>query len=166
MTALHAASALVLMLVAAVAAAADDAGSKVAPEEMGLSKTSVFEVPTPEPPSYPSAPPGTVEPLGRAYPSAPPQIPHDISPFLPVTLKNNACRQCHDVPHRIGQPKNPYQPTPIPESHYTDLRRAPGEVTQQLIGARFVCTQCHVPQAEAAPLVENLFGPPADRAGQ
>jgi cytochrome c-type protein NapB len=132
-------------------------GEKLPADEMGLSKTSVFDTPTPVAPTYPTAQPGTALPLPRAYPSAPPQIPHEVTTLLPITLKNNACLQCHDKPYLIGQEIPENQPTPMPESHYTDLRNNPDQVTGKLIGSRFVCSQCHAPQAEATPLVENTF---------
>jgi cytochrome c-type protein NapB len=124
--------------------------------DLGLSKTSVFETPTPQPFSYGKAFPGTSNTLPRAYPGVPPQIPHDIEMFTPVTRANNACTACHDKPGMAGQ-KAPGAPTPMPASHYTDLRRAPDKVTGKLIGARFVCTLCHVPQAGVKPLVGNTF---------
>jgi cytochrome c-type protein NapB len=124
--------------------------------EMGLSRTSVFEAPAPEPFSYGKAFPGSGNTLPRAFPGAPPQIPHDIGMFTPVTAAKNACVACHDKPAMMGQ-KTAGAPTPMPASHYTDLRRAPGTVTGKLIGARFVCTQCHVPQADVKPLVDNTF---------
>jgi cytochrome c-type protein NapB len=133
------------------------AGEKVPADEMGLSKTSVFATPTPQAPTYPTSPPGTVEPLPRAFPDAPPQIPHEIATLLPITRANNACLQCHDKPYLIGQELPPTQPTPMPTSHYTDLRNNPDLVTGKVIGSRFVCSQCHAAQAEAPPLVENTF---------
>jgi cytochrome c-type protein NapB len=48
-------------------------------------------------------------------------------------------------------------PTPMPPSHYTDMRNAPGTVAGKLIGSRYVCTQCHAPQASVKPLVGKTF---------
>lgn len=123
---------------------------------LGLSKTSVFEVPTPEPFDYNEAFPGTSKILPRAYPGAPPQIPHNIQMFTPITAANNACLACHDKRELIGK-KAAGQPTPIPLSHYTDLRHAPDKAGKKLVGARYLCTQCHVPQGKVPPLVENNF---------
>jgi len=53
--------------------------------------------------------------------------------------------------------KKPGEPTPLPASHYTDLRNAPGKVGDTVTGARWVCTSCHVPQTDAKPLVGNRF---------
>ncbi|MGF1643901.1 MAG: nitrate reductase cytochrome c-type subunit, partial [Thiotrichales bacterium] len=56
-------------------------------------------------------------------------------------------------PDKVGQ-KAAGEPTPLPASHYE-----PEKVNNELAldGRRFVCTQCHVPQAEVDPLVQNTF---------
>jgi len=137
---------------------APNSASQLAANDMGLSKTSVLEAPQPQPFSYPEQFPGTSNVLPRAYLNAPPQIPHDIESFLPVSKDHNMCLQCHNRPDQQGKVAE-HQPTPIPASHYTDLRFAPDKVTHSLIGARYICTQCHVPQAQAKVLVNNTFNP-------
>jgi cytochrome c-type protein NapB len=126
-------------------------------DEMGLSKTSVFDTPTPSAPPFSKASPGTSEPMPRYFPGAPPQIPHQIEGFVPIKAAANACMGCHNRPDLWQQPPIRGLPTPMPESHYTDLRASPHKVQQQVVGARFICTQCHAPQAEAEPLVENTL---------
>lgn len=123
---------------------------------LGLSKTSVFD--TPEPPSfsYNDQYPGSSKVLPRAYPGAPPQIPHNIDGLKPITASNNACLGCHNNPSNRGK-KVAGLPTAIPESHYIDQRFNPGKVGEKLVSARYVCTQCHVPQANVTPLVVNTF---------
>jgi cytochrome c-type protein NapB len=132
------------------------AGQAIADTDLGLSKASVFETPSPKAFSYSGASPGSGKILPRAYPGAPPQVPHDIESFLPLTLDNNMCISCHDRPEMMGK-RQEGEPTPMPASHYTDLRHAPGKVRGKVVGARFVCVQCHVPQANVKPLVENTF---------
>ncbi len=132
------------------------AAKPVKDSSLGLSKTSVNDSPAPEKFSYSNNFPGTGNLLPRAYLNAPPQIPHNIEAFLPVTAKSNNCKMCHDNRAMQGK-KVKGQATAIPDSHYTDLRHAPGKVTTELIGARYVCTQCHVPQANVKPLVTNTF---------
>lgn len=151
-----------IRLLAGIALLAAGIGSAIADptiqtNSMGLSKSSVFDVPTPQVYHYTETPPGQSKVLPRAYLGAPPQIPHDISDFLPITAQNNICISCHDQPGQWGKKREEGMPTPIPPSHYTDLRNAPGKVTEHLINARYSCNQCHVPQADAAPLVENTF---------
>lgn len=127
--------------------------------DTGLSKGSVFDIPTPKIYHYSNAPAGESKVLPRAYSGAPPQISHDISEHLPITSQNNMCLACHNQPALWGKKLERGTPTPIPPSHYTDLRNAPGKVTENVVGARYNCNQCHVPQADAKPLVENTFTP-------
>ncbi len=144
----------IIIVIASLAPA--HAEESVADTELGLSKTSVFETPSPEPFNYMGDMPFG-NPLGpRAFPGAPPQIPHNIEPMIPVTAKTNFCLGCHDNPEKMD--KKPLgEPTPMPSSHYTDLRNAPDKVTKKVIGARYVCTQCHVPQADVKALVNSTF---------
>ena len=129
----------------------------IADASVGLSKTSVFETPDPQPVSYSDKFPGTSTVLPRAYLDAPPQIPHNIDSFKPITSSNNACMGCHNNPSMRGKEIAKGMPTPMPESHYVDLRHKPDAVRDQIVEARYVCTQCHVPQANVETLVENTF---------
>jgi len=151
----------IALLLAAVAfpASADDkkgprAGS-VKDTQLGLSKTSVFDVPSP--PAYQAedgAPGG--KPLPKRFSSEiPPVIPHAIGDFLPITRDANLCLECHELPG----PKKKGEPTPLPRSHYVDWRHAPGQVQAKPAGARWMCTACHAPQTDAKPLVGNRFKP-------
>lgn len=134
-------------------------GGAIEDSSLGLDKSSVFETPSPEPFNYSTSPPGSGEALPSVQVGAPPQIPHSIDTFLPLTSESNQCMVCHDKPDLIGQQIKGV-PTPMPRSHYTDLRRAPEKVTKKMIGSRFVCTQCHTPQADVPPLVENTSESP------
>ena len=130
------------------------APAPVKDSELGLAKGSVFEVPDPPAVKENEAAPGERPPLARAYPAAPPQVPHAIGDFLPITREANACVDCHGA----SKVKEPGAPTPLPPSHYTDLRNAPGEVRETVAGARWACTACHLPITDARPLVESRFG--------
>jgi nitrate reductase cytochrome c-type subunit len=77
-----------------------------------------------------------------------------VEDFLPITQKQNACLDCHAV-----KEKKPGEPPPIPPSHYTDYRNAPGRVGGQVVGARYVCVSCHAASTDAPDLVENRFRP-------
>ena len=129
----------------------------IQPNDTGLSKGSVFDIPTPKVYHYPNTPAGESKVLPRAYAGAPPQISHDISEHLPITAQNNMCLACHNQSALWGKKLERGTPTPIPPSHYTDQRNAPGKITENVVGARYNCNQCHVPQADAKPLVENTF---------
>jgi cytochrome c-type protein NapB len=119
---------------------------------LGLSKGSVAEVQEPLHWAYVKDSPGGNDALPRAYPQAPPQVPHDVSGYLPITFSRNRCLQCH-----AAEKKTAEDPTPTPKSHYVDLRNAPGAERKEIAGARFVCTSCHVPQSTVAPPLGNRF---------
>jgi len=148
---LLAAAGLLLLIGPALA----DGDKPVKDEDLGLAKNSVFDTPKPI-----VAPPAGGEPGENALvvpyaEGVPPTIPHEISEFLPIRIDENACIECHVDPSLIGEPVEEGDPTPAPASHFTDLRRDADTVTGELIGARFNCTQCHVPQTAALPLVDN-----------
>lgn len=154
--------ALVLFVVLAQACAGGGGDDSVTDEavtddELGLSKASVFSTPDPIVAGSTAKEPGENEPLGAYFSESPSLISHDISDFVPIKIGENACLECHDLHDQIGEEVAPGDPTPMPASHYTDLRRDPDEVTTKVIGARFVCTQCHAPQSDAAPLVANTY---------
>ena len=92
-----------------------------------------------------SVPPGG---FGRAYRQQPPLIPHKVEGYQ-ITADNNACMGCHDWPGntRVNAPK-------ISETHYVDRQ---GVRLDKVAGTRYFCQQCHVPQADAKPLVNNSF---------
>lgn len=86
--------------------------------------------------------------FGRAYRQQPPLIPHRIDGYQ-VTATNNACMNCHDWPANI-QAKAPK----VSETHYVDRQ---GVRLDRIAGTRYFCQQCHVPQEDARPLVDNTF---------
>lgn len=122
---------------------------------MGLSKTSVFDTPSPEPFTYPKTKAGKSEKLPRAYKGIPPQIPHKVDSYLPISPEDNQCLECHDKPKLIG--KKGTKKSPMSKAHYIDPRGSNQEMADEVVGARFNCTQCHVPQSGAPALVENTF---------
>lgn len=125
--------------------------------EIGLSTESVFSTPEPIVPTTKAKDPGENEPQKAYFPGAPPVIPHLIEDSLPIKVGQNMCIDCHDLADSIGEKREPGDPTPIPKSHYTDLRRSPDKVTEKVTGARYFCNQCHAPQADARPLVANTL---------
>ena len=94
----------------------------------------------------------------RAFPQQPPLITHriDDSPKFEISRDENGCLECHG--------KDSYEEKNAPmaaKSHYT----APdGKESETLMMNRYFCTQCHVPQMDAKPLVENTFT--ASKAGK
>lgn len=86
--------------------------------------------------------------FGRAYRQQPPLIPHKIDTYQ-ITSSNNACMNCHDWPGHV-EAKAPK----VSETHYVDRE---GVRLDKIAGTRYFCQQCHVPQADAKPLVGNQF---------
>ena len=90
---------------------------------MGLSKTSVFDTPTPAAYGYSDAKPGKNEWLPRAWEGIPPQIPHRVDMYLPVVAADNQCLDCHDTPKYIDKPKNMDRTiknkSPMSREHYS-----------------------------------------------
>ncbi|MEE9219050.1 MAG: nitrate reductase cytochrome c-type subunit [Acidobacteriota bacterium] len=128
-------------------------GAATPDTEIGLSKGSVFESLSPDPVIEDQAEPGDKPLLPRAYPGSPPLISHGVADFLPISRDQNACIDCHQV-----ELKEEGEPTPIPRSHFVDLRNAPAQVRETPAGARYNCVSCHVPQTNAGPLVAIQFG--------
>jgi cytochrome c-type protein NapB len=126
--------------------------SGVSDASLGLEKSPVTGVPVPKGFDYASKDPGDGKVLPRPFGSAPPLIPHTVEGMLPITRADNGCMTCHAV----DKPE-PGGPVPIPASHYVDLRNAPTVTRAEIAGSRFVCTACHVPQADVKPLVANGF---------
>jgi cytochrome c-type protein NapB len=86
----------------------------------------------------------------RNYRQQPPLIPHRTDKYQ-IDIKLNQCLRCHDWPGNVesGAPK-------ISETHYVDRN---GVALDQVARTRWFCNQCHVPQANAPPLVRNTFEP-------
>jgi nitrate reductase (cytochrome), electron transfer subunit len=122
-------------------------------DQMGLSKTSVYDNPSPDVFAYPVTKPADASALPRAYIGAPPQVPHNIDTYLPITSSKNKCLGCHDDTDMIGKARGKGTPTPMPESHYHKADN--GSLT--FSDKRYVCVQCHTPQADVNELVGNTF---------
>jgi cytochrome c-type protein NapB len=122
-------------------------------KEMGLSKTSVFDVPPPPAAHENVSEPGDNALLPRANPVGPALVPHTVADFLPITREDNLCLDCH-----LTEDAEEGGPVPVPESHYVDYRNAPGENQDSAAGARYYCVSCHVSQTDAPSLVGNRFG--------
>lgn len=134
-----------------LAALAGCASLTIADRDLGLHRSSVFEVATPIPFSFAD------EPRVRASPplpgsGMPPMISHAVDEHLPVTASRNECRECHDKPQNIGRAPMAGKARPAPANHY----RSAASDGLRLTGAHYNCMACHAPQAEVDPLVRNL----------
>jgi nitrate reductase (cytochrome), electron transfer subunit len=84
----------------------------------------------------------------RAFPMQPPTIPHRIDGYQ-VDRNANRCVSCHSRT-RIEETRA----IPIPATHYLDRD---GTMRGDVSPRRYFCTQCHVPQDEVKPLVDNSY---------
>lgn len=140
-----------IVVIITAACATSQTAKPVADNEIGLSKTSVFEDPSPSVFEYPKTEPSAAISLPRAWNSAPAQIPHKIEEFLPIKTNKNMCIVCHDKPGMMGK-KVKGIATAMPESHYDKV-----DARWERSNARFNCTACHAPQANVNDLVGNTF---------
>ena len=90
------------------------------------------------------------QPIARDYLQQPPLIPHKIDGYL-VNIKHNKCLSCHSW--KNYRQKNA---TKISQTHFESRD---GAVLSNVSARRYFCTQCHVPQVDNQPLVENTFEP-------
>ncbi|CAH1525178.1 Periplasmic nitrate reductase, electron transfer subunit [Vibrio jasicida] len=86
--------------------------------------------------------------LDSSFVYQPPLIPHNIRGYE-VSLNANKCLSCHSWKNakEMGATK-------ISVTHYVNRDDA---VLADMSPRRYFCLQCHVPQANAKPLVENEF---------
>ena len=90
------------------------------------------------------------EPITRDYVQQPPLIPHKTKGYK-INIKFNKCLTCHSWANykEAGATK-------ISQTHFSDREN---NVLANIAPRRYFCTQCHVPQVNAPPLVENTFNP-------
>ncbi len=88
------------------------------------------------------------EKIARTFEEQPPVVPHKVESYA-VNLKENKCMDCHSKENAKEK-----EATAVSESHY---QTRDGERLGSLAARRYFCTQCHVPQVIAPPLVENEF---------
>lgn len=84
----------------------------------------------------------------RNYPEQPPVIPHSIRGYQ-VDNRHNRCLECHS---RSEAPK-----VGAPMVSVTHFVHRDGQTRAAVVPSRYFCTQCHVPQTDAQPLVESDF---------
>lgn len=129
---------------------------EVKEEPFGLSG-SVFDTPDPLVPRASAGDPGDNQKLGSYFEGMPPMISHGIRDLLPITTAENLCLDCHDLRDEIGAEIGADEATPMPVSHYTDLRKPGSEAAEKPVGARYTCTQCHAALTDAKPLVASDY---------
>ncbi len=86
--------------------------------------------------------------MERDYVQQPPLIPHSIKGYR-INMKFNKCLTCHSWANYRDAGA-----TKISQTHFSDRNE---NVLANVAARRYFCTQCHVPQVNAPPLVENTF---------
>lgn len=84
----------------------------------------------------------------RNYSMQPPTIPHKIDGYQ-LDKDFNRCMFCH-----ARTRTEETQAIPVSITHYMDRDN---NVLADVSPRRYFCTQCHVPQADAKPLIGNSF---------
>lgn len=123
----------------------------ISDESLGLSKTSVYDVPDPSVVEYAGGDPGSNKRLVKSYNTAPPMITHSITDMVPITRDFNLCKDCHVQPDLLKAKLAPGMPIPAPATHYVNVKKG------ELYMGRWNCTQCHRPQAKVDVLVQSTF---------
>ncbi len=105
--------------------------------------------------NYSEKMPGVGQPnlIARTFINQPPLVNHSIEKYVPITMEENACIECHITDEIRGQkvPK-------MGASHFTSaFTPTPKSARPQVAMDRFQCDTCHVPQVDAKPLVDSLF---------
>jgi len=90
----------------------------------------------------------TSEREARNYPEQPPLIPHSTEGYE-VSIRGNKCLSCH-ARSRTRESQAPM----ISITHFADRD---GQFLASISPRRYFCTQCHVPQHNVKPPVENDF---------
>jgi len=84
----------------------------------------------------------------RAFAMQPPTIPHKIEGYQ-LDRNANRCMFCH-ARTRVEETRA----IPVSPTHYMDRD---GTMRGDVSPRRYFCTQCHVPQDDVKPLVENRY---------
>lgn len=87
-------------------------------------------------------------PLDRDFVQQPPLIPHTIANYQ-ITKNFNKCMDCH-----AWQKTKVSGATKVSVTHF---KTRDGQELDNISPRRYFCTQCHIPQTDAKPLVENTF---------
>lgn len=94
----------------------------------------------------------TGERYQRNYRQQPPLVPHPVRKYQ-VDKDLNECLGCHSWENYVQEGA-----TKVSETHYI---ARDGSELDHVSNRRWNCTQCHVPQTNARPLVDNEYTSPA-----
>jgi len=85
-----------------------------------------------------------------SYIQQPPLIPHHIRDYE-IDRKTNKCLTCHSFKNYKR-----YGATKISVTHFFNRDN---QALTDVSPRRYFCLQCHVPQVQSEPLIENTFKP-------
>ncbi len=88
------------------------------------------------------------ETFERDYLHQPPLIPHQTRDYR-INVSSNKCLSCHSW-------KN-YKKAGATKISMTHFEARNGQQLSDVSPLRYFCTQCHVTQTDAKPLVKNIF---------
>ena len=91
---------------------------------------------------------GKSDRIARDFDEQPPLIPHKSQSYK-INLELNKCLTCHGLDAYEEK-----KATRVSETHFKDRD---GKQLADVSPSRYFCTQCHVEQRDAAPLVNNDF---------
>ena len=91
----------------------------------------------------------------RNYVQQPPVIPHDIRNYK-IDLRSNKSLSCHSWDR--------YKKSGATKVSLTHFETRDGHALADISPRRYFCMQCHVPQANAKPLIENTYQSTSDLA--
>lgn len=87
-------------------------------------------------------------PIPRDYVQQPPLVPHKVEGYA-ITKNFNKCMDCHSWTR--------YKESGATKVSLTHFKTRDGQELSNISPRRYFCLQCHVPQADAKPLVGNTF---------
>lgn len=90
------------------------------------------------------------DPIARDYVQQPPLIPHKTKGYK-INTKFNKCMTCHSWSN--------YKEAGATKISLTHFETRAGDALSNVSPRRYFCTQCHVQQVDAKPLIENTFAP-------
>lgn len=85
--------------------------------------------------------------IQRSFVQQPPLVPHLIEGFT-IDLEGNSCLNCHNWNSEMPGA------TRVAVSHFVNRD---DQALSNISPNRYFCTQCHVPQKDAKPLISNTF---------
>lgn len=89
-------------------------------------------------------------PIKRDFVQQPPLVPHSIEGYI-INTRSNKCLSCHSWAN--------YKDKGATKISLTHFSNRDGNDLANVSARRYFCTQCHVPQVDAKPLVGNTFKP-------